>query len=217
MESDAGGSLLPIDVVVGLGANIGAPELTLRSAVAELARIGVLRGVSRLYRSAPVGGPPQPDFLNAAVRLQFHGAVDDLLREAHRLERLAGRERRERWGPRTLDLDILWVGGVSVHREGLHVPHARLRERAFALRPLLDVAPEATDPVDGAAYRDVLERLGDAGVEPLRRVWAGSEAQGGAPGYGQARVVMVRAAPTVGNDGALILAADEDTREPQDF
>jgi 2-amino-4-hydroxy-6-hydroxymethyldihydropteridine diphosphokinase len=176
MESEASTAVGALDVVIGLGANIGAPEAALRLAIGELARIGSLGAVSRLYRSAPVGGPPQPDFLNAAARLLYHGDVEALLLEAHRIEHLAGRERRERWGPRTLDLDILWVAGVSVHREGLHVPHARLRERAFALQPMVDVAPDATDPADGTAYRDVLQRLGTAGIECLRGDWVEADA-----------------------------------------
>jgi 2-amino-4-hydroxy-6-hydroxymethyldihydropteridine diphosphokinase len=171
MESEAGSSAPVLDTVIGLGANIGAPELALRQAIGELAQLGSLAAVSGLYLSSPVGGPAQPDFLNAAVRLSFRGTVEELLDEAHRIERRAGRERRERWGPRTLDLDILWIAGVSLHREGLHVPHARLRERAFALQPLVDVAPDATDPADGTVYRDVLERLGTGGISRLRGDW----------------------------------------------
>jgi 2-amino-4-hydroxy-6-hydroxymethyldihydropteridine diphosphokinase len=176
MESEASTRTEPLDVVIGLGSNLGDSALTLRRAVGELAAIGRLVAVSSLYRSAPVGGPPQPDFLNAAIRLLFVGTPEGLLAEAHRVERLAGRERRERWGPRTLDLDILWIAGLRVAGQGLHVPHARLRERAFALRPLLDVAPEARDPDDGETYRGVLERLGTAGVERLGTDLAGAVA-----------------------------------------
>ena len=75
------------------------------------------------------------------------------------IERTLGRERRERWGPRTLDLDILWGDGVVVHEPGLCIPHERLGERTFALRPLLDVMPEAMPPAGDDAYTVVLERL----------------------------------------------------------
>lgn len=176
MENEAGRGADVLDVVIGLGANVGEPEAALRGAVVALAALGPLSGVSGLYRTRPVGGPPQPDFLNAAARLQFQGSVHELLEAALDIERGAGRERRERWGPRTLDLDILWVKGVTLTETGLTVPHPRLRERAFALQPLLDVAPEAVDPSDGAAYRSVLERLDADGIELLRRDWIGAVA-----------------------------------------
>lgn len=164
---------VPLDVVIGMGANLGEPRLALRAALVELVRLAPLKAVSALYRTAPVGGPPQPDFMNAAARLCFHGSPEVLIREALRIERLAGRERRERWGPRTLDLDILWIRGVTVSAPGLVVPHPRLRERAFALRPLIDVAPDAVDPADGVLYADVLAGLNEEGIEALGSGWAG--------------------------------------------
>ena len=176
MESEASKRSVSLDAVIGLGSNVGDCELALRRALGELGALGQVIGVSSVYRTAPVGGPPQPDFLNAAVRLIFSGTPEGLLAEALRVERLAGRERRERWGPRTLDLDILWIAGLRVAGPGLEVPHARLRERAFALRPLLDVAPDARDPGDGEAYRAVLERVGTAGVERLGMDLAGAVA-----------------------------------------
>src|SRR6187431_3703385 len=114
MENEASTRTAPLDVVIGLGANVGDTALTLRRALAELAALGEVIAVSALYRSTPVGGPPQPDFLNAAARLKFSGTPDSLLAEALRIERLAGRVRRERWGPRSLDLDILWIAGLRV-------------------------------------------------------------------------------------------------------
>lgn len=176
MENDPEEPAPALDAVIGLGANLGSPEETLRQAAAELARAGDLIAVSALYRTLPVGGPPQPDFLNAAVRLCFRGGPLELLERLLAIERLAGRERRERWGPRCLDLDILWIRGPRFVTDGLEVPHVRLRERPFALRPLLDVAPDATDPADGAAYGQVLARLDASGVVELRRDWAAAGA-----------------------------------------
>jgi 2-amino-4-hydroxy-6-hydroxymethyldihydropteridine diphosphokinase len=176
MENEAGPSRAPLDVVIGMGANLGEPRAALRAALAELARLGPLEGVSALYQTRPVGGPPQPDFLNAAARLRFNGSPEILLCEALRIERLAGRERRERWGPRTLDLDILWICGVTLAAPGLVVPHPRLRERAFALRPLIDVAPDAVDPGDGVRYAAVLAGLNEEGIEALETDWAGGVA-----------------------------------------
>jgi 2-amino-4-hydroxy-6-hydroxymethyldihydropteridine diphosphokinase len=168
MENEARGCL---DAVMGLGANVGNPETALRQAILELGAVGAVQRVSALYRSVPVGGPPQPDFLNAAVRLHYWGSPQTLLAEALAIERRAGRIRRERWGPRTLDLDILWIAEVRVDGPELVIPHPRLRERAFALLPLLDVAPDAVDPADGTSYAEVLRARGEAGIERLEGEW----------------------------------------------
>jgi 2-amino-4-hydroxy-6-hydroxymethyldihydropteridine diphosphokinase len=171
MESEPHLAKEPLDAVIGMGANLGAPELSLRQALADLAALGPVLAVSSLYKTLPVGGPPQPDFMNAAVRLQFQGSPELLLERLLRLEKATGRLRRERWGPRTLDLDILWLKGTRLREPGLQVPHPRLRQRAFALRPLLDVAPEAADPDDGVTYATVLAELGCSGIEDLGRSW----------------------------------------------
>jgi 2-amino-4-hydroxy-6-hydroxymethyldihydropteridine diphosphokinase len=159
------------DTVVGLGANVGTPELALHRAVIELSAGARQARISRLYRSVPVGGPPQPEFLNAALRLLWPAPPRSLLDRLHALELGAGRERRERWGPRTLDLDILWVAGLELGEPDLVIPHPRLRQRAFALRPLLDVAPDAIDPVDGIRYAQVLAELGSTGVVAVEGGW----------------------------------------------
>ncbi|MEO8182701.1 MAG: 2-amino-4-hydroxy-6-hydroxymethyldihydropteridine diphosphokinase [Deltaproteobacteria bacterium] len=159
------------DTVVGLGANVGRPELALRRAVIELSAAARHATVSKLYRSEPVGGPSQPDFLNAALRVLWPAPPRLLLERLHTLELGAGRERLERWGPRTLDLDILWVAGLELREPDLVIPHPRLRQRAFALRPLLDVAPHAVDPVDGVPYAQALAELGSAGVVAVTGGW----------------------------------------------
>lgn len=179
MESEsrraAGGDETGLDVVVGLGANLGDPRHTLRDAVRQLATWSPQVELSNIYKTSPVGGPPQPDFLNAALRLRFVGPPHRLLDRLLALERDAGRVRIERWGPRILDLDILWVSGLTLSDPDLVIPHPRLRQRAFALRPLLDVAPEATDPWDGVAYARVLAELGSSGIELLERGWPVAE------------------------------------------
>lgn len=161
----------PLDVVIGLGANLGHPRLTLGGAVSELASTAELSAVSSLYATLPVGGPPQPDYLNAAVRLRWGGTPPELLEQLLRIERALGRERRERWGPRTLDLDVLWIRDLAWSAPNLTVPHPRLRERAFALCPLLELVPDAVDPGDGSRYERVLEALGSAGVVSLGPSW----------------------------------------------
>src|SRR5262245_31986820 len=142
-----------MDVVVGLGGNLGDRETTLASAVSEVAAHGTILAVSALYETAPVG-PPQPAYLNAATRMETPLSPRTLLESLLAIERRHGRERAEKWGPRTLDLDILWILGAVVDEGDLIVPHPRLRERRFALVPLLDVAPDARHPATGEPLRD---------------------------------------------------------------
>jgi 2-amino-4-hydroxy-6-hydroxymethyldihydropteridine diphosphokinase len=105
---------------------------------------------SRVYETAPVGGPEQAAFLNAAIAVEWGGDPLALLDVLQGIERDLGRTRDVLWGPRTIDLDVLWIeSGVTIDHERLVVPHPRLRERAFAVRPLLDVAPDAPFAVPG--------------------------------------------------------------------
>ncbi|WP_027482767.1 2-amino-4-hydroxy-6-hydroxymethyldihydropteridine diphosphokinase [Deinococcus pimensis] len=160
------------DAVVALGANLGDPRAALSAARASLARLGLIVAASDVYRTAPVGGPPgQPDYLNAAVRLRTDLAPGELLRELLRIEREAGRERRERWGPRTLDLDLLLRGDVVLDTPELTLPHPRLMERAFVLAPLAQVWPGWRHPVKGETVEEALARVGLAGVSPEAGAW----------------------------------------------
>jgi len=151
--------------VVGLGANLGDRARTLEAAVEALAATpGVeLRARSPFYETEPVGGPPgQPAFLNGAVLVKSRLGPRPLLERLLEIERSLGRIRRERWGPRTVDLDLLWMEDVELAEPGLTVPHPRLLERAFALRPLLDVLPDAPPSWH--------ERLARADIDfPIRR------------------------------------------------
>jgi 2-amino-4-hydroxy-6-hydroxymethyldihydropteridine diphosphokinase len=156
-------------VVIALGANLGDRAATLHAAVAALrADPGLtVLAESPHYETPPAGGPPQPDYLNAAVLLATALPARVLLDRALAIERTLGRVRPDpiRWGPRTMDLDLLWIEGEVHHEPGLEVPHPRLRERPFALRPLLDVAPDARDPRTGEPYSAL-----PAAREPLRRI-----------------------------------------------
>ena len=158
------------DCVIGLGSNLGDRAEVLRRSVAELGALGEVIAISALYETEPVG-PPQPTYLNAAVRLLTQLDLQELLEELLAIERRFGRQRRERWGARILDLDILWASGGVFETEKLRVPHPRLNERAFALLPLLDVAPEASDPRSNEPYVLVLERCTPAGARELARLW----------------------------------------------
>ncbi len=139
------------DVFLGLGANLGDRAARLRSAVEDLAQApGLrLRAVSTLRRTAPVGGPPQPDFVNAAAHLECALSPWRLLDLLLEVERRHGRVRREPNGPRTLDLDLLLFGAARIHQSGLEVPHPRLAERAFVVEPLAELAPRL--PLPGGA------------------------------------------------------------------
>lgn len=160
----------PADCVIGMGANLGARAGTLRSAVAELAKIGGAMRVSNLYETRPLG-PPQPNYLNAAVRIECRLPPRELLEALLVIERAHGRIRNVRWGARTLDLDILWIGHTRIEGPSLTVPHPQLTERAFAIIPLLDVAPEVADPLTGVLYQQRLSALDCSGV----RLVAGPE------------------------------------------
>lgn len=146
------------DCVIGMGSNLGDRLENMQRAVREIADFCEVRGVSSLYETDPVG-PPQPMFLNAAVRIAC--ALDPalLLARLLEIERLMGRVRLERWGPRTLDLDILWIAGACVRGDSLTVPHPQLLERAFAVLPLLEVAPDAIDPSTGSALSSRVRAL----------------------------------------------------------
>tara|TARA_B100000929_G_C15421241_1_gene391420 strand:+ start:44 stop:562 length:519 start_codon:yes stop_codon:yes gene_type:complete len=125
--------------LLALGSNLGDRWGFLRDAVASLPDVVA---VSNVYETPPVGGPSQGPYLNCVVRLETLLGARALLDEARRRENEAGRERIERWGPRTLDVDVLWVDGEEVDEPDLEVPHPRMFERAFVLVPLFDVAPD---------------------------------------------------------------------------
>ncbi len=125
---------------LGLGSNLGDREAHLRSALQSLD--GVV-AVSPLYETDPVGGPAgQGPYLNLVVELDTDLDARRLLGVCHRLESAAGRERDVRWGPRTLDVDVLWVESGPVSEPDLEVPHPRMWERRFVMAPFHDVAPE---------------------------------------------------------------------------
>jgi len=148
-------------LVVGLGSNVGGRESLLRAACDLLARVdGVaLVARSKLYDTAPVG-PAQPRYLNAAVLLRTALPLSEVFEALVAIERSLARERTVRWGPRTLDLDLLWCEGEAASSPTLSVPHAELTRREFALRPLLELVPDAVDPRDGGSLARALDALG---------------------------------------------------------
>jgi len=151
---------------IGLGSNLGDRAAHLDAGLRGLGALGEVVAVSSVYETAPMGGPEQPSYLNAVVVLDTDLAPRRLLDECLAIEAATGRERRERWGPRTLDLDLLLYGAETIDEPGLVVPHPRMRERRFVLAPLLEAWPEATLP-DGTPVAGLLDAVAD---QEVRRV-----------------------------------------------
>lgn len=143
----------PVTAFIGLGGNIGDTPATLRRAIQQLAALPGTRllGASRLYRTAPVGGIAQADFINAVAQIGTQLPADALLQALFVIERAHGRDRsiEQHWGPRTLDLDLLLYGDQTIDADGLSVPHPRIAERAFVLVPLAEIAPKLLIPGHG--------------------------------------------------------------------
>ena len=138
---------------LSLGSNLGDRQRLLAEAIESLGP--AVRAVSPVYETDPVGGPEQGRFLNVVVELSTASVPRELLAVCHRLESAAGRVRQERWGPRTLDVDIIWIDHETVDEPDLQIPHPRMWQRRFVLRPLADLAPdlvpdEALAQADGA-------------------------------------------------------------------
>ena len=139
-------------VLLSLGSNLGDRRRLLKDAVDSLPGVSKVSG---LYETDPIGGPPgQQKYLNLVVAIDSDATPRQLLGMCHRLESAAGRVRGERWGPRQLDIDILWIDGETVAEPDLEIPHPRMWQRRFVLVPLADVAPELLpegwdDHVDG--------------------------------------------------------------------
>jgi dihydroneopterin aldolase/2-amino-4-hydroxy-6-hydroxymethyldihydropteridine diphosphokinase len=157
----------PVPAVLALGSNLGARQQELQRAVDQLAATPGLRvtAVSPVYETDPVGGPDQPDYLNAVVLAETDLAAADLLRRAHAIEAAGRRTREVRWGPRTLDVDIIAYGDQVSADPTLTLPHPRARERAFVLAPWRDADPDAELP----GYGPVAALLAAVGGQGARR------------------------------------------------
>ncbi|MDR3301124.1 MAG: 2-amino-4-hydroxy-6-hydroxymethyldihydropteridine diphosphokinase [Spirochaetaceae bacterium] len=161
-------------VVLGLGSNKGDSVTILQNAINDLRAYIARLHAAAFYRSAPMHIENQPDFFNTAVCGAFEGAPHRLLEIIHRIEAKYGRDRQSeiRWGQRSLDIDILLFGDSIIKQSDsqsldLEIPHPRLKERRFALEPLLELEPDAIDPLSGERYADICARLSDQGVRRL--------------------------------------------------
>ncbi len=149
-------------VFIGVGSNLGFREQTLTKArilLSHLLKVRFLRN-SAVYETDPVGGPPgQRKFLNAVWEIETDLTPQQLLYELQTIERTLGRERKEVNGPRTIDLDILFYDDLHLEEPGLVIPHPRLHERWFVLKPLWDLAAEFIHPVTGKSVCELLDEV----------------------------------------------------------
>jgi 2-amino-4-hydroxy-6-hydroxymethyldihydropteridine diphosphokinase len=154
----------PRQAAIALGSNLGDVRATVEGALAELDDSPGIRLLRRSawYRSSPVG-PPQPDYLNGCAVLEVSLSPEALLDRLLETESRFGRVRAERWGPRTLDLDLILFGDLRLDGARLQIPHPRLRERAFVLVPLAEIAPDWIDPLTNRTVASLARQLADDG------------------------------------------------------
>jgi 2-amino-4-hydroxy-6-hydroxymethyldihydropteridine diphosphokinase len=146
-------------VYLSLGSNIGDREAHLREAIRRLESAGKLRAVSSIYETEPVEFTDQPQFLNCAVALETSSTPGQLMLQLLAIEKAMGRQRIQKKGPRTIDLDILLFGDEVVDTPGLTIPHPAMQHRRFVLEPLAEIAPEAIHPVLKKTVKQLLEEL----------------------------------------------------------
>jgi len=154
------------EATLGFGGNLGDPVAAFARALRSIAGHPAIarKSLSSVYRTPPWGKLDQPEFLNMAALIETDLSPADLLAFCLELERESGRERRERWGPRTLDIDILTYGSAIIDQPGLQIPHPRIAERAFVLAPLAEIAPMLAIHGQSAAY--LRDKLADPTVRP---------------------------------------------------
>jgi 2-amino-4-hydroxy-6-hydroxymethyldihydropteridine diphosphokinase len=159
----------PVVAYIGLGANLGDPRQQLQEAMAKLAaaeEIELLRA-SSFYRTPPLGPPDQPWYVNAVIKVRTRLTPEELLRVLHRVEQELGRVRREYWGPRVIDLDLLLYNGVILSGADLCLPHPEMHRRSFVLVPLAEIAPQAWHPVFFQTAAELLAGLDPRDVENM--------------------------------------------------
>ena len=157
-----------VSVFLGLGTNLGDRDDNLRGAVAALAPFARVEALSGVWETAPLYVVDQPAFLNMAACVQTDLAPLDLLAQLKSLEDALGRVKSIRFGPRLIDLDILFHGQTVMESETLTLPHPRLSERRFALAPLAEIAADLIHPVSGLSIAQMLDRLPQA--DDIRRI-----------------------------------------------
>jgi len=168
VTSNPGETEKPIMSAIALGSNLGNSRTTLEKALETIDRTpGItLKTHSSWYKTAPIG-PSQPDYLNGCALLEVKLSPHELLNTLLKIENEFGRVRQERWGPRTLDLDVLLFGDLILETADLQIPHPRMTKRAFVLVPLAEIASEWIEPVSGKAIAQLMERVDCSQVRRL--------------------------------------------------
>ncbi|MGB3533465.1 MAG: 2-amino-4-hydroxy-6-hydroxymethyldihydropteridine diphosphokinase [Microcoleaceae cyanobacterium] len=165
----------PINAAIALGSNLGDSLSTVKTALDILDKISAItvKSYSNWYQTAPVG-PPQPDYINGCAVLTVQPQYDTVEQNAHallqillKIEAKFGRVRRQKWGPRTLDLDLLLFDQLILETPSLQIPHPRMTERAFVLVPLAEIAPNWIDPISQKAIAQLRETVDCTGVEKM--------------------------------------------------
>ncbi|MCF4970120.1 2-amino-4-hydroxy-6-hydroxymethyldihydropteridine diphosphokinase [Nostoc sp. CMAA1605] len=154
---------------IALGSNIGDSLTNLAAAIAELVTIAGIELIaqSSWYRTKAVG-PPQPDYINGCIILQVTMTPQQLIATLLATEQKFGRVRQERWGPRSLDLDILLYDDLIINAPNLQIPHPRMHERAFVLVPLAEIAPDWLEPVSGLTVAELVKKVDCSDVHLLK-------------------------------------------------
>jgi len=160
------------NVFIGLGSNLDEPLLQITKAVEQLKQLKTLKfiNVSNLYSSAPMGPQDQPDYINAVAEVTTNLTAEKLLDELQAIENMQGRVRSERWGARTLDLDILLYGNEIINTERLTVPHSGISERNFVLYPLSDLVDSEFELPKLGKISDLLTACPMTGIKQLSEV-----------------------------------------------
>ena len=164
--------LKPVVAYLGLGANQGDPRRQLQEDIARLAATEEVEVVkaSSFYRTPPLGPPDQPWYVNAVVQVRTRLAPEELLRVLHRVEEDLGRVRRERWGPRLIDIDLLLYNGIILSGPDLCLPHPEMHKRSFVLVPLAEIAPQAWHPALEKTADELLAELDPKDRESLEKL-----------------------------------------------
>jgi len=158
-----------MNAYLGLGSNLGDRFANLQEAINRIGKSFGIRiaAVSPVYETLPVGGPEQPDYLNAVAEVETSLEAQELLNTCLSIEHELGRMRKERWSARTIDIDLLLFGEEHIRTDRLTVPHPRMHERAFVLCPLADIAPQALHPLMNLSTEQLLCSLDMSGVKKV--------------------------------------------------
>ena len=162
------------NVFLALGSNIEPRLGRLQAALQEIQKLGDVQNVSPVYQTAPYGDVNQPDFLNCALKMSTELEPEALLTELKKIESRLGRRERRRWGPREIDVDIIFYGSRIVEKQGLRIPHGDYRNRVFVLQPLADISPDFVPPGGTETLKELLsEKESENSCALLATEWIG--------------------------------------------